>query len=273
MQAKILGRRGFLCEEVAGFFENRLPIYFLSCGHNVVYRADVLIKHPLPNEVGEDFIHSIELFKLGYKSVLADDVLSYEDSPAFKKFLEREIKWSGLEGRYMALIPRLLKCKIPLLKRLEIFADLTRRVTSAMILLGLIAFPLDTYWQALGLVLGMIATKPRTLKSMLALSFFGFLRGLFMKTNESTPTSHFNASKTVYGPTSLNVLLSLVQVLRGVNILIFSLIFAFSIIWTVLLIKERLHHAVTRRSSTGRYHLSIGTFSQGFMTFIRWPQG
>ena len=46
VQAKILGRRGFLCEEVAGFFENRLPIYFLSCGHNVVYRADVLIKHP-----------------------------------------------------------------------------------------------------------------------------------------------------------------------------------------------------------------------------------
>jgi cellulose synthase/poly-beta-1,6-N-acetylglucosamine synthase-like glycosyltransferase len=248
VQAKILGRRGFLREEVAGFFENRLPIYFLSCGHNVVYRAEVLTKHPMPNGMGEDFIHSIELFELGYRSVLADDVISYEDSPAFKKFLEREVKWSGLEVRYMALIPRLLRCRIPLLKRLEIFADLTRRVTSAVILLGLIAFPLEVYEQAVGLVLGLIATRPRTLKSvvaipMLTFSFFGLLRGLFVKADESIPTSHFSASKTVYGLAIFNVLLSLVQILRGVNVLVFSLILALSIIWVGLLVREHLRHS------------------------------
>jgi len=81
----------------------------------------------------------------------------------------------------------------------------------------------------------MIATRPRALKYMLAIpmltfSFFGLFRGLSMKTNESTPTSHFSASKTVYGLTSFNALLSLVQVLRGINILVFSLILALSII-------------------------------------------
>jgi len=50
----------------------------------------------------------------------------------------------------MALIPRLLRCKIPLLKRLEIFADLTRHVTSAMILLGLIVFPQASTSKPLG---------------------------------------------------------------------------------------------------------------------------
>jgi hypothetical protein len=105
---------------------------------------------------------------------------------------------------------------------------------------------LDVYEQAVGLVLGLIATRPRTLKSLVAIpmltfSFFGLLRGLFVKTDESIPTSHFSASKTVYGLASFNVLLSLVQILRGINMLIFSLILIFSIIWIGLLIRGHLH--------------------------------
>jgi hypothetical protein len=121
-------------------------------------------------------------------------------------------------------------------------------VTSAVILLGLIAFPLEVYEQAAGLVLGLIATRPRTLKSvvaipMLTFSFFGLLRGLFVKADESIPTSHFSASKTVYGLAIFNVLLSLVQILRGVNVLVFSLILVLSIIWVGLLVREHLRHS------------------------------
>jgi hypothetical protein len=137
VQAKILGKRGFLREEVAGFFENRLPIYFLSCGHNVVYRAEVLIKHSMPNGMGEDFIHSMELFELGYKSVLADDVISYEDSPCVQKVPREGDQMVGARSAIHGLDPEAIEVQNSVaeeardIRRLDSTRDLGRDIAWA----------------------------------------------------------------------------------------------------------------------------------------------
>jgi cellulose synthase/poly-beta-1,6-N-acetylglucosamine synthase-like glycosyltransferase len=238
VQSKIYGNDGFMKEEVQRFFENRIPIYFLSCGHNVVYRGDVLLKNPLPETMGEDFLHSIELFKKGYKSVLAEDVKSYETNPKTLKFIERDIKWSGLETLYVRKIPEVFKLKIPILKRLEIITDFLRCPIALIVILTMLFFRLDIISQIIAILLGAIASRPKTIKSILLLpllttSAFGFIKGFFTNKKVFITTSQLNYKKYVIAILALNIIISFVYVINFVNIVFFSLLLITSIILLV----------------------------------------
>jgi len=239
VQAKIYGKEGFMKDEVQRFFENRIPIYFLSCGHNVVYRADVLLKNPLPETMGEDFLHSIELFKKGYKSVLAEDVKSYEKNPKTLKFIERDIKWSGNEVLFIKKIPEVLSLKIPILKRLEIFADFLRCPIALLILISILIFKLDLISQIIAIVLGIVVSRPKTIKSillfpLLSTSAFGFIKGFFTNKKVFVPTSQLNYRKYVIAILSLNIIVSFIYVFNFINIALFSLLLITS---TVLIVR------------------------------------
>jgi len=243
VQAKIYGKDGFMKEEVQRFFENRIPLCFLSCGHNVVYRADVLLKNPLPETMGEDFLHSIELFKRGYKSVLAEDVKSYEKNPKTLKFIERDIKWSGNEVLFVKKIPDVLKLKIPILKRLEIFSDFLRCIIALIVLSTMLAFRLDIISQIIAIALGAIASRPKTIKSALLLplittSAFGFIKGLFTNKKVFVPTSQLNYKKYVTAILALNIIISFIYVFNFINAVFFSLLLITSIVLMIRICTE-----------------------------------
>ena len=166
VQAKIKSD-GFLGDEVERFFQDRIKACFLSCGHSVVFRAEVLRENPLPETMGEDVLYSIDLFSKGYKSVLAD-VWTYDVGMGPIEFLARSIKWAGNEKLFIRKIPALLKSKIPLAKKLEIFSDLTRNITATMIIVGLTLFPLDPWTQLITIALGYLISRLKPKNALVA---------------------------------------------------------------------------------------------------------
>jgi len=230
VQSKIRSLKGFLHEEVETYFDTRIPEYFLSCGHNVVYRARILREIPLPDKgAGEDFLHSITLFNKGYKSVLAEDVISYEETPELKQFILREIKWVSLEPKYIKNIPKLLTAKMPILKKLEISTDLVRAITAIVIFLSMIFFRVNLLIQALAILTGLAVCKPKTLKSiqafpLLTFTILGFLRGWIINSTEFIPTSKFKVNeKLIHLVFWFNIFVSIGMILIKRNILIFAL--------------------------------------------------
>lgn len=209
VQSKILSVEGWMAKEVGWFFDSRLSSSFILCGHNAVLRTSAVISvGGFPCEPGEDLLLYFKLMRAGYRGLLARSVTSYESSPdAFFKLIGREIKWSSLTPALVKELPAFLKSShIPLPKRLEVFIDVTRAITSLLtwiLMTSLIGShePTPPWVQALAIAAGLVCAGVRSVRAALSApalslaSLYGLVLGLVVSRERlHVPTSQLTHS-------------------------------------------------------------------------------
>lgn len=262
VQSYIKAKSGWFRKGVETFFKSRIPEYFLSCGHNVMFRTKAVKEiGGFPETMGEDFLVSLELWEKGYKSVLARDCISYEENPeSFTKFVLRDMKWSSIEKLYIKGLGRLFRLNIPLLKKLEVFFDWTRSVISTVCMLLILALPFvdidETAFFLMYLLFGIVPFCPETIIFSPALLFstsVGFISGLGKDLRNFIPTKELDNSMWKER-TALNALWLFAIAGCIYNILVQRVVFVSAFLLVSFLISIILFNVKSIRTSTNHQH-------------------
>lgn len=199
IQTTIKATRGVFSKDTITFFKNN-PENFISCGHNVVYKTEVLLNNKFDEETGEDFLMSIRLWKKGYTSYLADTI-TYEENPLrFKDYVKREIKWSSFEVKYIKKLKDVWTAKVLTIQnKLNLSFLFLRSTISVLITVLLLTtlilnLPVNNLFFLMFLLFAIIPTSSLLMiilsLPLNVLTSIGFISGIFSKSKNRVITEN-----------------------------------------------------------------------------------